>query len=116
MELNCQMNNQANKNKVHFPTFKSTTAYKETTVREITFDNKYTAIEISSNNDYGNVAYEWCTIDKETYITANGKKYLMTYANGIKVAPQKHISHTLDKQLHSHCTFHRYHHPLQPLT
>lgn len=74
---------------VYLPTFRSTYADEQTIIRKITLDDQYTAIEISTNKIHGNFIYTWCNINKETYITANGEKYIMKYADGIKVAPEK---------------------------
>lgn len=67
----------------------------------------YTAIEITSNNQSGNSYYQWCNINRNTYILVNGTKYTLTRTDGIEIAPEKHISHMQGKILHSHYIFHQ---------
>lgn len=49
----------------------------------------YTAIEITSNNQSGNSYYQWCNINRNTYILVNGTKYTLTRTDGIEIAPEK---------------------------
>ncbi len=93
--------NLNNNNKVHkstsytnniieHPLVGVTTAKREK-IKSVTLSQDYTAIEITSNNlsETDNSYYTWVMIDKDTYILANGKRYTMTRADGIKIAPEK---------------------------
>lgn len=48
--------------------------------------NTYTAVKIQYKNLWG---VEWCNIDKNTYIVANGTHYALTRAEGITISPDK---------------------------
>ena len=63
----------------------------DTACVELVFDDRsqisidFTAVEISIKR----VKRQWCNIDKDTYIEADGIRYTMTYAEGIATAPEK---------------------------
>ena len=67
---------------------RSTTA-ERAKIKSVTLGRDFTAVEIISNNQTGSGYYEWCNIDRSTYILANGTRYTMTKAEGIKIAPDK---------------------------
>lgn len=80
-------------NYIEYPTIGSTTA-ERAKIKSVRLTEEYTAIEIISNNQSGNTYYQWCNIDRNTYISANGKQYTMNRAEGIKIAPEKtYFSH-----------------------
>lgn len=70
-----------------------------TTIRESPKDNyqiqsiliakEFTAVGISYDNARKRGYYDWCNIDKYTYLLVNGDRYYMTRAEGIRVAPLK---------------------------
>ena len=70
------------------PTVRQTTA-ERTKINSVTLAKDYTAVKITTNNESGDSYYEWCNIDKGTYLVVNGLRYTMTKAEGIKVAPGK---------------------------
>lgn len=65
-----------------YPSVRNSTI-KRVKILSVTLGRDYTAVEISANN------YEWCNIDRNTYIQENGTRYTMTKADGIKIAPDK---------------------------
>ncbi len=75
-------------NYIEYPIIGSTTA-ERAKIKSVRLTEEYTAIEIISNNQSGSGYYEWCNIDRNTYISANGKQYTMNKAEGIKIAPEK---------------------------
>lgn len=63
---------------------------KRLTIKSVKHTNTYTSIQFTSNNFFNDTTvYEWCSIDKSSYIVANGKHYKMTKAIGINISPQK---------------------------
>ncbi|MBR4848897.1 MAG: trypsin-like peptidase domain-containing protein [Bacteroidaceae bacterium] len=58
-------------------------------IKSVKITKDYTAIEIVSSNKVGKTYYDWCNIDKNTYIYTDGEKYSLTRTEGIKIAPQK---------------------------
>lgn len=56
-------------------------------ITKVTISDNYTIIEISYTNRYDSGG--WCSIGKNTYISANGNNYTMTKAEGIKVSPDR---------------------------
>lgn len=70
------------------PTVSKTTA-ERAKIKSVKLAKDYTAIEITSNNQSGNSYYQWCNIDRNTYILVNGKRYTLTRTNGIEIAPEK---------------------------
>ena len=75
-------------NYIEYPIIGNTTA-ERAKIKSVRLTEEYTAIEIISNNQSGNAYYQWCNIDRNTYISANGKQYTMNRAEGIKIAPEK---------------------------
>lgn len=75
-------------NTINNPFVRSTTASRAK-IKSVTLGHDYTAIEITSNNQSGSGYYQWCNIDRNTYIMVNGTRYTMTKAEGIKIAPDK---------------------------
>lgn len=75
-------------NYIEYPIIGSTTA-ERAKIKSVRLTEEYTAIEIISNNQSGSTYYQWCNIDRNTYISANGKQYTMNRAEGIKIAPDK---------------------------
>lgn len=75
-------------NTISYPSVRSSTA-ERTKIKSVTLGRDYTAVEITSNNLSGNIYYQWCNIDRNTYILVNGIRYTMTKAEGIKIAPEK---------------------------
>lgn len=74
-----------------YPSLSFTTA-KNAKIKSVKVTKDYTAIEIISNNQVnGGDYYQFCNIDKDAYIfiPSIGKKYTMTRAEGIKIAPEK---------------------------
>lgn len=74
--------------KINNPYVRNSTATRAE-IKSITRTSEYTAIQISTNNDSQNGAYQWCNIASNTYIVANGCNYTMTHAEGIDIAPDK---------------------------
>ena len=75
-------------NTVNYPFVRSSTAKREK-IKSVYIERDYTAVEITSYNQSGNSYYQWCNIDRNTYIMVNGTRYTMTKAEGIKIAPDK---------------------------
>lgn len=75
-------------NTVNYPSVRSTTAEREK-IKSVKLASDYTAVEIISNNQSGSSYYQWCNINRNTYIMVNGTQYTMTKAEGIKIAPEK---------------------------
>lgn len=61
----------------------------KTRLKEVRLSRDYTAITISYTNQSGKVSYQWCCIDKNTHIIVDGKKYTLTKADGIEMAPNR---------------------------
>lgn len=70
------------------PTVSRTTA-ERAKIKRVVLAKDYTAIEITSNNQSGNSYYQWCNIDRNTYILVNGTRYTLTRTDGIQIAPEK---------------------------
>ena len=75
-------------NTVNYPSVRNSTA-ERAKIKSVYIGRDYTAVEITSNNQSGNSYYQWCNIDRNTYIMVNGTRYTMTKAEGIKIAPDK---------------------------
>ncbi len=75
-------------NTVNYPFVRNSTA-ERAKIKSVYIGRDYTAVEITSNNQSGNGYYQWCNIDRNTYIMVNGTRYTMTKAEGIKIAPDK---------------------------
>ena len=73
---------------IDYPTVQRTTA-ERARIKSVKLAKDYTAIEIISNNQSGNGYYQWCNIDRNTYILVNGTRYTLTRTDGIEIAPQK---------------------------
>lgn len=73
---------------IEYPTVSRTTA-KRAKIKSVKLVKDYTAIEITSNNQSGNSYYQWCNIDRNTYILVNGTRYTLTRTDGIEIAPEK---------------------------
>ena len=73
---------------INYPFVRSTTAEWEK-IKSVTLKRDYTAVVITFRNRSGKNHYEWCNINKNTYIMVNGTRYTMTKAEGIKIAPEK---------------------------
>ena len=76
------------KNTRYYPSVNKNIAQRAV-IKSVTLERDYTAVEIISNNQSKDSYYAWCSIEKDTYIIANGKRYTMTKAEGIKIAPEK---------------------------
>jgi hypothetical protein len=55
-------------------------------INSIMLGKDFTSVEIILNKGHD---YQWCNIDKNTYLSVNGRHYILTGANGIKIAPEK---------------------------
>lgn len=75
-------------NTISYPSVRSSTA-ERARIKSVTLGRDYTAVEIIHNNQSGSIYYQWCNIDRNTYILVNGTRYTMTKAEGIKIAPDK---------------------------
>ena len=75
-------------NTISYPSVRSSTA-ERAKIKSVTLGRDYTAVEIISNNQSGSSYYQWCNIDRNTYILVNGTRYTMTKAEGIKISPDK---------------------------
>ena len=75
-------------NTISYPSVRSSTA-ERARIKSVTLGRDYTAVEIIYNNQSGSIYYQWCNIDRNTYILVNGTRYTMTKAEGIKIAPDK---------------------------
>lgn len=73
---------------IEYPTVSRTTA-ERAKIKSIKIAKDYTAIEITGNNQSGNSYYQWCNIDRNTYILVNGTRYTLTRTDGIEIAPEK---------------------------
>ncbi len=73
---------------IEYPTVSRTTA-ERAKIKSVKLTKDYTAIEITSNNQSGNSYYQWCNIDRNTYILVNGTRYTLTRTDGIEIAPEK---------------------------
>lgn len=73
---------------IEYPTIGRTTA-ERAKIKSVKLAKDYTAIEIASNNQSGGSYYQWCNINRNTYILVNGTKYTLTRTDGIKIAPEK---------------------------
>lgn len=91
---------------IEYPTVSRTTA-ERAKIKSIKLAKGYTAIEITSNNQSGNLYYQWCNIDRNTYILVNGTRYTLTRTDGIEIAPEKTYFSYAGKILHSHYIFHQ---------
>lgn len=58
-------------------------------IKKITITSKETIVEFSCNNVTQGGYFQWINIDKNTYIVVDGKKYPLSRAEGIAVAPNK---------------------------
>lgn len=67
----------------------SRTTAERAKIKSVKLAKDYTAIEIISNNQSGNSYYQWCNIDRNTYIVVNGTRYTLTKTDGIQIAPEK---------------------------
>lgn len=54
-------------------------------IEKVTLGNNYTILDMVS---YNRRQYQWCSISKNSYISANGKHYPLSRAEGIAYAPQ----------------------------
>ncbi len=54
-------------------------------IEKVTLDPNYTILDMVSFNGG---QYQWCSISKNSYISANGKRYSMTRAEGIECSPK----------------------------
>lgn len=60
------------------------------TIDKVTIGPEGTSVKLTCNNPKkkgGSHRWDWCSIDNDTYIVAQGKKYKMTRAEGIEVFP-----------------------------
>jgi Trypsin-like serine proteases, typically periplasmic, contain C-terminal PDZ domain len=73
---------------IEHPSVGRTTA-ERAKIKSVKLAKDYTAIEITSNNQSGNSYYQWCNIDRNTYILVNGTRYTLIRTDGIEIAPQK---------------------------
>ena len=73
---------------IDYPTVQRATA-ERARIKSVKLAKDYTAIEIISNNQSGNGYYQWCNIDRNTYILVNGTHYTLTRTDGIEIAPKK---------------------------
>ncbi len=77
-------------NTIYWPTVRTKSASAENTkIKSVTLKKEYTAVEIIANNKIGDSYADYCYIDKNTYLSVNGRAYTMTKAEGIAIAPQK---------------------------
>ncbi|MBQ6962423.1 MAG: trypsin-like peptidase domain-containing protein [Paludibacteraceae bacterium] len=76
------------KNTRYYPSVNKNIAQRAV-IKSVTLERDYTAVEIISNNQSKDSYYAWCSIEKDAYIIANGKRYTMTKAEGIRIAPEK---------------------------
>lgn len=75
---------------INFPKVKNTAA-EDLEIKSVKIGQEYTEVEFIYNN-YSisfDTHYQWISIDKGTYIMANGVKYTMTKTKGIKISPDK---------------------------
>ena len=90
------INKDNNDRWVDYPTITNKLANDLTVVR-VTLSSTYTSIEIRSRYS----GYDWCNIDRNTYISANGEQKKLVQAVGINISPyvtyyyQKDITFTL---------------------
>lgn len=63
----------------------STNCSKGLTIIRVVITDSYTSIELHSRF----TSYEWCNINPETYIFANGEKLELVRAEGIRVSPDR---------------------------
>lgn len=53
-------------------------------IEKVTLGTNYTVLDMVS---YNGAMYQWCNISRNSYLTANGKKYYLTNADGIAYSP-----------------------------
>jgi len=58
-------------------------------ISKVIICDNYTIIEIETSNITSNGYFQWCNINKNTYIKANGQKYTMIKTENIEIAPNK---------------------------
>ena len=80
--------NSVSSNTISHPFVQNTLA-KRVTINSVTVEQDYTAVELTTNNMSKDGTYfQWCSIDKNTYILVNGVRYTMTRAEGINISPK----------------------------
>lgn len=73
---------------INNPTYKKSTS-ERAKIKRILLGRDYTAVEIVDNNKSEDGYYESCNIDRNTHLIVNGTQYVMTRADGIKIAPEE---------------------------
>ncbi len=91
---NFRSNSSSNTKSSHTPRFTArigsnfypsvTKCPSELTVTRVSTSTTCTVVEILSKHD----EYAWCSIDSNTYISANGTQYKLVRAEGISISPQ----------------------------
>lgn len=67
-----------------------TNCSNNTKILSVTLEDNRTIVKMSNNNRTRNGGYyAWMTIDPNTYIKVNGKKYSLTGAEGIAISPNR---------------------------
>lgn len=67
-----------------------TNCSNNTKILSVTLEDNRTIVKMSDNNRTRNGGYyTWMTIDPNTYIKVNGKKYSLTRAEGIAISPNR---------------------------
>lgn len=68
----------------------SNSSAEEAKISKVTIGDNYTIIEIETNNAAPDGGYfQWCNINKNTYVKTNGHKYKMIKTENIEIAPNK---------------------------
>lgn len=84
---------------INDPSVRKTTATRAR-INKVTLTSDYTAVEITTNNQKSaSSGYEWCNINKYSYIIVDNKTYSMIRAEGIAIDPDKTYFNYLGQDL-----------------
>ncbi|MDD6002029.1 MAG: hypothetical protein PUC50_07555 [Bacteroidales bacterium] len=81
---------------IKYPDFKEI-ASDNIVIKKVIISDTQTVVELSNTNKKNGTYYLWITIDKDTYINVNGKKYFLTKAEGIGINPDKTYFYAFDQ-------------------
>lgn len=68
-----------------FPKVDSSHGNAKEYIKKVTLETNRAILDMVS---YNGALYQWCSIGRNSYILANGKKYYLTKADGIAISPQ----------------------------
>lgn len=67
-------------------------------IKKVIIQDNQTIVEFSLTNKKKDGYFQWITIDKNTYISVNGKQYYLTKTEGIGINPEKTYFNSLGEQ------------------